>query len=44
MIAMLAIDLGIPPQALWDTDPRDLATMIDVLQERARKAKRRGGR
>jgi hypothetical protein len=35
MIAVLAVELGVAPQSLWDADPRDLATVVDVLTERA---------
>lgn len=41
MIAVLAVDLGIAPQALWEADPIDLATMVDVLNERAKAMRRR---
>lgn len=41
MIAMLSVELGIPPQDLWDSDPRDLATILDVIDERARRMRRR---
>jgi hypothetical protein len=34
MIASLAVALGVAPSVLWDEDPRDLATLIDVLSER----------
>jgi hypothetical protein len=33
MIAALAVRLGIPPSVLWEEDPKDLATLIDVLAE-----------
>ena len=42
MIAMLAVRTGIAPQALWDADPADLATMVDVLTEQAPKRRRHG--
>ena len=32
---MLAVRLGIPPSVLWQEEPRDLATIIDVLGEAA---------
>lgn len=35
MIGAVAIATGIAPSVLWDQDARDLATMIDVLNERA---------
>jgi hypothetical protein len=33
MIAGLAVRLGIAPSVLWDEDPRDLATLVAVLEE-----------
>jgi hypothetical protein len=33
VIAMLAVRTGIAPQALWDADAADLATLVDVLTE-----------
>ena len=41
MIAMLAVRTGIAPQALWEADPRDLATIIDVLEAQERPKRRR---
>jgi len=32
---MLSIRLGIAPSVLWGEDPRDLATIVDVLAELA---------
>jgi hypothetical protein len=26
--------LGVAPSILWDEDPRDLATVVDVLRDR----------
>jgi len=40
VIAMLAVDTGIPPQGLWEADPADLATIVAVLDERARAMRR----
>lgn len=40
MIAVLALETGIAPQALWDADPRDLATLLDVREEARRRARR----
>jgi hypothetical protein len=34
VIAVLAVETGISPRELWEADPRDLATMVDVLLER----------
>ena len=34
MIAVLAVETGIAPGVLWDSDPRDLATLVDVITER----------
>jgi hypothetical protein len=31
---VLAVGLGIAPSVLWDEEPRDLATLLDVLNER----------
>jgi hypothetical protein len=36
---MIALESGIAPQALLDTDPAMLATLADVITERARKMK-----
>lgn len=33
MIAVLAARTGIAPSVLWEQDPRDLATLVDVLTE-----------
>jgi hypothetical protein len=33
MIAALAVRLGIAPSVLWLEDPRDLATLIDVIDQ-----------
>jgi len=33
MIAVLAVRLGVAPSVLWNEDPRDLATLVDVLSE-----------
>jgi hypothetical protein len=33
MIALLAVRLGLAPSVLWAEDPRDLATLLDVLEE-----------
>jgi hypothetical protein len=32
-VAALAIRLGVAPSVLWAEDPRDLATVLDVLAE-----------
>jgi len=32
-VAALAIRLGVAPSVLWAEDPRDLATILDVLDE-----------
>lgn len=39
---MLALDTGIAPAVLWEADPKDLATMVDILNDRAKHV--RGGR
>jgi hypothetical protein len=35
MIAAVAIETGIAPSLLWRERPDDLATIVDILQERA---------
>jgi hypothetical protein len=30
--------MGLPPSALWDQEPRDLATLVDVIRARAEAA------
>lgn len=37
MIAILAIETGIAPSILWRENAIDLATLVDVLEERSRK-------
>lgn len=40
----VAIEMHLPPSVVWDMDPADLATVVDLLNERAeavRKASRR---
>jgi hypothetical protein len=32
---VLAVRLGVPPSILWNEEPRDLATLVDVLEEEA---------
>jgi hypothetical protein len=32
---VLAARLGVAPSVLWDEDPADLATLVDVLAEEA---------
>lgn len=32
-MAALALRLGVAPSVLWEEDPRDLATILDVLAE-----------
>ncbi len=41
MIAMLAVRTGIAPGVLWEADPMDLATLVDVLNEQAAPRRRR---
>jgi hypothetical protein len=36
-VAVLAIETGIPPSVLWLEDASDLATMVRVLEDRAKK-------
>jgi hypothetical protein len=35
MIAAVAVETGIPPSVLYRETPEDLATLVDVLRERA---------
>jgi hypothetical protein len=35
MIGALALLTGIPPSVLWVEDPVDLATLADLVRERA---------
>jgi len=37
---MVAVALHITPEQVWAMDPRDMATVVDVLQEQARAAGR----
>lgn len=37
MIAIISIETGIAPSVLWREAPADLATIVDVLEERSRK-------
>jgi hypothetical protein len=39
-VAEIAVETGISPQALLDCEPEMLATIIDVLTERAEEAAR----
>ena len=32
---MMAVRLGVAPSVLWGEDPRDLATILDVLEQEA---------
>jgi hypothetical protein len=41
VIAALAVHTGIAPSVLWREDPRDLATMLAVLEDQAAEARRR---
>jgi hypothetical protein len=34
------VAVHIAPSVLWDQNPRDLATMVDILEEQNRKASR----
>jgi hypothetical protein len=36
-VAVLAIETGIAPSVLWKEDASDLATMVRVLEDRAKK-------
>jgi len=38
---MVAVELRVPPLLVWEMDPTDLATVVDVLQDRAKQAKKR---
>ena len=35
---MVAVELRTPPAQVWEMDPTDLATIVDVLTERAKQA------
>jgi hypothetical protein len=37
---VIALELGVPPAAVWEMDARDMATLVDVLTERADEAKK----
>jgi hypothetical protein len=37
MIGLLALETGIAPSVLWRENPIDLATIVDVLEERSRR-------
>jgi hypothetical protein len=43
VIAMLAVRTGIAPQVLWEADPVDLATLVDVLMTEAKPRRGRRG-
>lgn len=36
---MVAVALHVTPDEVWAMQPRDLATVVDVLQEQAKKRK-----
>lgn len=37
---MVAIALHLPPREVWAMDPRDMATVVAVLEEQGKAAKR----
>lgn len=37
---MLAVELHLAPAAVWAMDPRDMATVVAVLKDRADQIKR----
>jgi Phage tail assembly chaperone protein, TAC len=38
---MVAVALHLAPDQVWSMAPKDLATVVDVLQEQAKKSKGR---
>jgi hypothetical protein len=36
-VAVVAVSAGLHPRDVWEMDPVDFATMVDVLEERARR-------
>lgn len=43
-MAIVALEMHLPPREVWAMDPADLATVVDLLNERAeamKKASRR---
>jgi hypothetical protein len=36
-VAVVAVAMGLPPREVWDMDPQDLATVVDVLEEQSRR-------
>ena len=37
----MSVATSIAPSVLWQQDPKDLSTLVDVLNEQAREASRR---
>jgi hypothetical protein len=33
--------MNLPPREVWEMDPKDMATVVDVLEEQAKAARRR---
>jgi hypothetical protein len=38
-VAVLAVETGIPPSVLWLESPEDLATLVSVLEARAKRSR-----
>jgi hypothetical protein len=34
---MVAVNLQVTPKEVWEMDPKDLATVIDVMEEQAKR-------
>lgn len=39
-MATVALEMHLPPREVWAMDPKDLATVVDLLTERAEAIKR----
>jgi len=39
-VAVVALELGLPPREVWAMHPADLATVVDLLNERAEATKK----
>jgi Phage tail assembly chaperone protein, TAC len=36
-VAVVAVALGLVPRQVWEMDPVDLATVVDVLEDQSRR-------
>lgn len=34
---MVAVAMGLPPREVWEMDPKDMATVVDVLEEQSKR-------